>query len=294
MGSADIIPGVSGGTIAFITGIYEQLLGSIKSVDLEAFKLLLSGQFKSFWSKINGPFLLVLFSGILVSLFSLARLIGYLLAHHPIQLWAFFFGLILISALVVSKDITQWTLMVILFFVVGIVSAYFITKAVPTETSDGYLFIFLAGAIAICAMILPGISGSFILLILGKYSFILNAVKEFNITVIVIFALGCVTGLLTFSRAVSWLLNRYRNVTIALLAGFMIGSLNKVWPWKETIETYTDRHGEIKPLIEENILPATFEAQGGDPHLIGAILFFIVGMALVFIIERTAMSKTSK
>ena len=291
MGSADIIPGVSGGTIAFITGIYEELLSSIKSIDLAAVKLLLTGQFKSFWTKISGPFLLVLFSGILVSLFSLARLIGYLLSHHPIQLWAFFFGLILISALVVSKDITQWTAGVIMFFLVGIVSAYFITKAVPTETSNSYLFVFFSGAIAICAMILPGISGSFILLILGKYSFILNAVKEFNLGVIIVFALGCLTGLLTFSRAVSWLLTRYKNVTIALLAGFMIGSLNKVWPWKETLVTYQDRHGALKPLVEANILPHTFETQGSEAHLATAIVFFIIGMALVFVIERTAVKK---
>ncbi len=288
MGSADIVPGVSGGTIAFITGIYEELLTSIKSVDITAAKLILKGDFQGFWIKINGGFLITLLFGIGVSLISLARIISYLLENHPIQLWSFFFGLILISSLIVSRDIKQWNVTVVVFFILGILSAYFLTKAVPTETPDNYFLIFISGAIAICAMILPGISGSFILLILGKYHFIVNALKEFNIPVLLVFILGCITGLLTFSRAISWLLTRYRNITFATLAGFMIGSLNKVWPWKETLLTFVDRHGESRPLVEDNVLPTTFQTLGQEPHLYASILFFTLGIALVVIIEKAA------
>ncbi len=288
MGSADIVPGVSGGTIAFITGIYEELLASIKAVDFDALKLLLKGNFNAFWLKINGSFLLILLSGIVVSLFSLARAISYFLEHHHIQLWSFFFGLILISALVVSRDISKWDPKIILALLAGMVAAYLITEAVPATTPNSYLLIFLSGAIAICAMILPGISGSFILLLLGKYSFILEALKEFDLPVILLFVLGCATGLLSFSRVVSWMLNKFRNLTVATLVGFMMGSLNKVWPWKETITTYLDRYGDVQPLTEKNILPTTYQALGFEPHIWEAVLFFALGVALVAFLEKAA------
>ena len=288
MGCADIIPGVSGGTIAFITGIYEELITSIKSVDLKAFKLLLSGRFADFWSKINGWFLIVVLSGILVSVLSLARVITTLLNNHPIQVWSFFFGLIAISALVVSRDIHRWNVGVVIGLLVGGLSAYLITMAVPAETANSLPIIFFSGAIAICAMILPGVSGSFILLILGKYTFILTAIKEFKLGILFVFALGCVLGLMTFSRLISWLFSKYRNLTIAILAGFMIGSLNKVWPWKKTVETYVDRHGEIKPLVQENILPTTFQALGEEPYFWQALMFFALGIALVVFLEKLA------
>ena len=288
MGCADIIPGVSGGTIAFITGIYEELITSIKSVDLKALKLLLSGKFAAFWAKINGWFLLVLLSGILISILSLARLITILLDDHPIQVWSFFFGLIVISALAVSRDIHKWDLGVILGFFTGCISAYMITQAVPAETANTMPVIFISGAIAICAMILPGISGSFILLILGKYTFILTALKEFKIGIILVFVLGCLLGLMTFSRLISWLFRKYHNLTIAVLAGFMIGSLNKVWPWKKTVETYVDRHGELKPLVQENILPNTYQALGLEPYFWQALLFFALGVGLVVLLEKIA------
>jgi putative membrane protein len=290
MGGADIIPGVSGGTIAFITGIYEELLSSIKALDLDAIKLLFSGQLMTFWKKINGRFLVVLLGGILVSLISLARLISGLLISHPIQLWSFFFGLILISALVVGRDIKKWSLGVIFSLILGVIIAFLITKAVPAETPDNILTIFLSGAIAICAMILPGISGSFILLILGKYTFILTALKEFDLGVISIFSGGCLLGLITFSRLISWLFKKYRDVTIALLAGFMIGSLNKVWPWKVTVETFIDRHGVAKPLIQENILPNAYLSMGNDPFFWYALLFFTLGVGLVVFLEKLAVN----
>ena len=281
MGGADIIPGVSGGTIAFITGIYEELISSIKSVDLEAIKLLVAGKLPTFWTKINGRFLIVLPSGILVSLVTLARLITGLLETHPIQLWSFFFGLIAISALVVSRDIRKWSLGVIITMILGCAIAYVITKAVPGENANNPLTVFLSGAIAICAMILPGISGSFILLILGKYNYVLSALKDFDLGVIIVFSLGCLVGIISFSRLISWLFRKYHDLTIAILTGFMIGSLNKVWPWKQTIETFVDRHGETKPLIQENILPTTFQDMGNEPYFWEALMFMALGVALV-------------
>ena len=288
MGGANIVPGVSGGTIAFITGIYEELITCINSVDIEALKLLITGKFLPFWTKINGRFLVILLFGVLAGLISLAKLTSSLLVSHPIQLWSFFFGLIAISALVVSRDIQKWGIQVILSLIIGCTSAYLITEAAPAETPNNILVIFGSGAIAICSMILPGISGSLILLILGKYSFILNALEEFDLGVLVVFTAGCLFGLVTFSRLISWLFKKYRDITIAILAGFMIGSLNKVWPWKETLTTFIDRHGTLKPLNQDNILPATYEALGNEAFVWHAIVFFVVGVGLVIFLEKLA------
>ena len=289
MGGADVVPGVSGGTIAFITGIYEELLFSIKSFDVTAIKLFLKGGFAEFWKHINGGFLLVLLSGIMLSILSLARVIHYFLEHHPIQLWSFFFGLIIISAIAVTREITKWNFLVIGFGILGIILAYLITEASPASTPDGYFYIFFSGVIAICAMILPGISGSFILLILGKYQFIIGALKDLNIMVLIVFALGCITGLLSFARLVSWFMKKFHNMAIALLAGFMIGSLNKIWPWKETITFRTDRTGELVPLIQKNILPNNyFPVTGDNPQMLTALLFAAIGVLIVIIIEKMA------
>ena len=293
MGGADVVPGVSGGTIAFITGIYEGLLNSIKSVDLEALKLLFGLKLKAFWEKVNGRFLVTLISGIIISLVTLSKLIGFLLANYPIQLWSFFFGLVIISSILVAKEIKKWRAIMVLALIIGTITAFFITKFTPAETPESGWFVFISGAIAICAMILPGISGSFILLILGKYSFIINALNERNIQVIVIFGLGCAVGLLSFSRLLSWLLQNYHNLMVAFLSGFMIGSLNKIWPWKETIETYVDRHGEVKPLVQENILPTDYQALGNEPSVLQAILFGALGIGLVVLIEKLAHSRKS-
>ncbi len=233
MGAADVIPGVSGGTIAFLMGIYEELINSIKSVNLTSLKLLLSGRIAEFWKAVNGTFLLSVFLGVLISIFSLARLMQYLLVHEPIPLWSFFFGLILASSVFVLKEIDKWNLCNILSLLIGIAAASYICLVSPSQTPEAYWFIFLSGAIAICAMILPGISGSFILLLLGKYHFIMQAITEFNVPVITVFGIGAVIGILAFSHFLSWLLKNYYMATIAMLAGFMIGSLIKVWPWKE-------------------------------------------------------------
>ena len=254
MGMADVVPGVSGGTIAFISGIYEELIESIKSVNGTALRLLGTLRLKEFWRHVNGRFLLPVLIGIGIAIFSLARLMTYLLTHHPIAIWSFFFGLIVASALLVARQ-----------------------------------FIMLSGAIAICAMILPGISGAFILLLLGKYQFIMQAVGDLNIPVIVIFVVGAVAGIISFSHLLSWLLKHWHDVTVAVLMGFMVGSLNKVWPWKEVVETYTDSHGKIMPLVESNVAPGRFEAlTQQDALLAEAIVLCIVGFLAIYCIELAA------
>jgi putative membrane protein len=295
MGAADVVPGVSGGTIAFITGIYEELLGSIRSVNGEAVKLLLRFRLADFWKHINGSFLVVLLAGIGFSIVSLSRLILYLLEYHSELLWAFFFGLIVASAVVVGKKISRWTLGVVLFGLIGAAIAYYITVATPAQTPEAYWFIFLSGAIAICAMILPGISGSFILVLLAKYEFIMLALKELRLDIIAVFGIGCVTGILSFSHVLNWALKNYHNVTVALLTGFMVGSLNKVWPWKQTLETYTDRHGEVKPLVQENVLPHAYETlTGQESYFLYAVLLAIFGFMLVYMIDRFTDDDTPK
>lgn len=278
MGAADVVPGVSGGTIAFIVGIYQELLDSIKSIGKDSLKLLFTGKFPAFWKEINGNFLLSIVTGICISVFSLAKIITSLLVTHPILVWAFFFGLVLASTWFVSKDIKQWSWKTILSYIIGIAAAYYITVSTPTETPNNLFFIFFCGAIAICAMILPGISGSFILVLLGKYFYIMEAVKSLNVMVMLVFTSGAFLGITTFARILSFALRKFHDITIAVLAGFMLGSLNKVWPWKKTIETYIDSHGVTKPLIETNILP--------DQLLWEAIGLMILGFAIVYFLEK--------
>lgn len=286
MGAADVVPGVSGGTIAFIVGIYEELINSIKSINGHSLKLLLSGKLAAFWKAVNANFLLSIIAGIGISVFSLAKIITYLLVTHPILVWSFFFGLVLASTWFVSKDIKHWNWKTILSFVAGSLMAFYITVATPAETPSNLLFIFLCGAIAICAMILPGISGSFILVLLGKYFYIMEAVKTLNISVILVFMGGAAIGITSFSRVLSFALSKFHDITIAVLAGFMLGSLNKVWPWKETIETYTDSHGVVKPLVEANILPNQFVME--------AIGLMIFGFFLVYFIEKLSAKGNKK
>jgi putative membrane protein len=281
MGAADVVPGVSGGTIAFITGIYEELILSIKGINLEAFRLFFTGRWKSFWKQINGNFLLAVFAGIAISVLSLARLLEFLLEHHPILIWSFFFGLVLASSYSVSRKISHWDYPKIVALAGGIGIAFYITSVTPTTTTDASWFVIFSGALASCAMILPGISGSFILLLLGKYSFALHAVNERVILDLLLLGAGAVTGLILFANLLAWLLKKYHDVTIAVLVGFMIGSLNKIWPWKETLETIVIE-GEIKPLVEKNILPVTGHSAN---HFWMALLMAAAGMALILLIE---------
>lgn len=280
MGAADVIPGVSGGTIAFLMGIYQELLDSIKSVDAEAFALLLKGKIVAFWKHVNGTFLVSLFVGILISVFSLARLMEYLLEYHPIPLWSFFFGLILASAIHILKGLDKWNLRNILALLSGVAVAAYICLASPAQTPDALWFVFLSGAIAICAMILPGISGSFILLLMGKYEFIMSAVTDFNVLVMAVFAAGAGIGIICFSHFLSWLLKKFYMLTIALLSGFMVGSLLKVWPWKVP---------GAEAGFDFPATPASFaQVTGADPQIFMAVSFMVAGFAVVLLIEYLA------
>ena len=283
MGAADIIPGVSGGTIAFISGIYEELIETINNVNFEAIKKLKNNGIKSFWTHINGNFLIALLTGIAISIMSLARVITHLLETHSQLLWGFFFGLIVASVYIVGKQVNKWDINNIISLIIGSSIAFYITILNPMQNPDALWFVFLSGSIAICAMILPGISGSFILLLLGSYEFILVAIKDFKLDVITIFGVGCITGLLAFSKLLNWLFKKYHDITIALLTGFLIGSLNKIWPWKETIQTRINSHGEIVPFIQSNVLPSNFE---GDSNIIEVILLSLIGLVLIYLLER--------
>ncbi len=281
MGAADVVPGVSGGTIAFITGIYEELINSIKGINLKAIKLFFTGRWFSFWKQINGNFLLAVFAGIAISVLSLAKVLEYLLENKPILIWSFFFGLVLASSYVVSRKITRWQYPKVIALVAGIGIAFYITSVTPTTTTDASWFIILSGGLASCAMILPGISGSFILLLLGKYTFALHAVNERIILDLLLLGVGAVTGLILFANLLSWLLKKYHDITIAVLVGFMIGSLNKIWPWKETVKSIIVE-GELRPLVEKNILPSI--GNPGDQFWM-AMLMLAAGIALILFVE---------
>jgi putative membrane protein len=290
MGAADVVPGVSGGTIAFITGIYEELIHSIKSIDASAVRFFFSGRWKSFWNHINGTFLVSVFAGIAISVVSLARLLEYLLHEHPVMVWSFFFGLILVSSYIVAKRIQRWDYSRIVAIITGIGVAFYITSITPAQTTDASWFVFLAGVLASCAMILPGISGSFILLLLGKYQFALTAVNELRILDLLTLGVGAVVGLLSLSRLLSWLFKKFHDGTVAVLAGFMIGSLNKIWPWKEILETIVV-DGEAKPLIEKNILP---QFSNPDHQVLPALGMMLVAILLILGMEFLAARKENR
>ncbi len=289
MGSADAVPGVSGGTIAFISGIYEELVGAIRSFNADAARLLVGKDVMGFWRHVNGPFLIVLLAGIGTALVLLSRIILYWLSHYPEMLWAFFFGLIVASALMVGRKISRWKGVVLLSVLLGTAFGYAVTVVTPAQTPTTAVFIFLSGMIAICAMILPGISGSFILLLMGKYEYVLGALRDFHLSVILIFGTGAAVGILSFSHLLHWLLRRFHDVTVAFLTGIMIGSLNKVWPWKETIETFTSHSGKVKPLVTRNVLPLDYlEIAGREPYLLPAVLLALLGFGLVMFLERVS------
>lgn len=291
MGAADVIPGVSGGTIAFMTGIYEELVGSINNINGTAVKLLFKGRFRDFWKHINGTFLISVIAGILISIMSLAKLMSYLLTYEPIPTWAFFFGLIVASSVFILRDIKGWKFRDAVMLVLGIILGVVVCTLSPTETPDALWFIFLSGAIAICAMILPGISGSFILLILGKYKFMLDTLNRIlsgdgvllDYAVVVIFILGALVGILAFSKFLHWLLARYHRSTLLVLAGFIIGSLVKVWPWSD-----------MAVVREAQLLRTGVPVIEVDLQIPAAVIFCIVGAALVTVLEIVAHRKEQK
>ena len=299
MGAADVVPGVSGGTIAFISGIYQELIDSINNVDISVLKTLKKDGLKAAWQQVNGGFLLALLTGIFISVLTFSKIITQLLASHPILVWSFFFGLIIASIVLIWKETSNWKLVDILALVVGIILSYYITIARPVSSPDSYWYLFLSGFIAIIAMILPGISGAFILLLMGSYETVIGTINKFRegivkfdmavlgeaIMKLSVFALGAIIGLKSFSKILHWMFEKHKNTTLALLIGFMAGSLNKVWPWKQVLETRSNSHGEIVPFLEKSIMPQNFE---GNPQVMTAIILAIIGFVVIFGMEKMA------
>lgn len=302
MGAADVVPGVSGGTIAFISGIYEELIETIHKIDLGFFKIWKTEGFSKAWKAYNLSFLLALFTGIFISILSLAKLITWLLEVYPIMVWSFFFGLVIASILYVGKQITQWKVTAILALTIASVLSYLITIADPIGTPDSIWFLFLAGFIAIIAMILPGISGAFILLLLGAYTGVIGIVtklgdgmKTLDSTLffdafgkLVVFGIGALLGLKIFSNTLNWMFKHHKNLTLAVLTGFMIGALNKIWPWKEVLQYRMNHAGEQIPFIERSISPQNY---GGDSQILLAVIFAIVGFLTIYLLEKLAVDK---
>lgn len=285
MGAADVVPGVSGGTIAFISGIYEELLTSISAFNFSTLKMLKQKGLKATWKAINGSFLAALLTGIFVSIVSLAKLISWLLDNSPILVWSFFFGLVLASILFVAKQISKWNFLTVLLLLLGAILAYFITTLQPLISQNSSpLFLFIAGALAICAMILPGISGAFILVLLGAYKPVLDAVHTKNLKLLAILAVGAIVGLLSFSKILKWLFKNYKNYTLAVLTGFILGSLNKIWPWKQVLQS-TVIEGKVVILKEISVLPGAFQ---GNQLLLQAIVLALLGFLTIFILEKFA------
>ena len=299
MGAADVVPGVSGGTIAFISGIYQELIDSINGINLSLLKTLKKEGIKAAWKQANASFLLSLLIGIAISVLTFSKIITHLLATKPIMVWSFFFGLIIASILLIWKQITNWKVLSIVALLVGIIITYFITIARPVSSPESYPYLFLSGFIAIIAMILPGISGAFILLLMGSYETVIGTINKFReglvqmnmellstaLMKLGVFALGAIIGLKAFSKILHWMFDHHKNTTLALLVGFMIGSLNKVWPWKEVLETRINSHGETVPFIEKSILPHDFN---GDAQLIIAILLAVLGFLVIYGMEKIA------
>jgi putative membrane protein len=305
MGAADVVPGVSGGTIAFISGIYEELVSTIHNLNLKFFTVWKEKGFLTAWKAYNLKFLLVLFAGVFTSIISLAKLIGWLLENHPIVVWSFFFGLIVASILYVGKQIKPWNTKIILALILACLGSYFITLAEPISSPESNWYIFFSGFIAIIAMILPGISGSFILVLLGSYAVLLQTINNFTSSIkvadwqlfldsfykITLFISGAIIGLKLFSGVLTWLFKNYKNITLAVLTGFMVGALNKVWPWKDIITWRFNSSGDKVPLLEKSILPQNFD---GEPQLFAAIVSAIVGFLTIFLLEQIAVKKSEK
>ncbi|WP_062059522.1 DUF368 domain-containing protein [Aquimarina longa] len=304
MGAADVVPGVSGGTIAFISGIYEELIETINNLDIGFFSVWKKEGLKISWRKYNLSFLVALFLGIAISILSLSKLIKWLLHNEPLLLWAFFFGLVLASIVYIGKQITAWKPKVVISIILAALFAYFITIAEPLASPDSSWYLLFCGFIAIIAMILPGVSGAFILLILGAYQTfidILNQLREgitqldFNllwqaISKIMIIAIGAIVGLKLFSKVLNWMFKHHKNTTLAILTGFMIGSLNKLWPWKEILSWRTNSEGLKVPFIDKSILPTHYE---GDPKIIWVFCFIAIGFLLILILERLSVKKVN-
>ena len=289
MGAADVVPGVSGGTIAFVAGIYEELIDSINRIGLHAFQVLRKEGFLAAWKYVNGNFFLALLSGIFLSILSLAKIISYLIENKPILVWSFFLGLVLASVLYVGKQVKKWNIQIVMGLLVGAVAAYFITLLPPQSANLSYVYIFFSEALAICAMILPGISGSFILLLLGVYKPTLDALHDKNLVFLFFLATGAIVGILSFAKILKWLFDHYENITLAVLTGFIVGSLNKIWPWKEVVKSEVIK-GKTIVLQDMSISPFNYS---GDNQLLAAALLFTLGFIVIVVLEVLANKKTS-
>jgi putative membrane protein len=287
MGAANVIPGVSGGTIALITGIFERLIDALKSFDITAVRLLFSGKFKQFAEHIDLYFLIALFSGVGIAIITLARLFKFLFEYYPVYIWAFFFGLVLASVYYVAKTVTKWSSSAIISFIIGTAVAMTITFLKPGTEDSSFVYLLLCGVVAICSMILPGLSGSFVLLLMGNYKLVMvDAVNEMNLAVLIPVGIGAVGGLLLFSHFLSWLLKKYHNQTIAMLAGFILGSLGILWPWKESI---TQTFGEkVKVIGYEWHLPEL------NTEFFLAFLYIVLGILTIVLTEYFAEKGTKK
>jgi putative membrane protein len=292
MGAADVVPGVSGGTIAFITGIYGRLLDALKSLTPMSLGILYKQGLAAFWTAIDGKFLLTLLMGILCSVVTLAKIVSLSLERYPILVWSFFFGLVIASVIYLVRQIPKWHFKEVAALMAGTLIAVVITLVRPVELPSEWWMVLIAGSIAICAMILPGISGSFILLLMGMYKVIISALEELDIVLLLSFAVGCLCGLLAFSHVLSALLKHYESVVFATLTGFLIGSLNLLWPWKQVVETTIDRHGDIIPLVQVNITPSQYVELTAQPAFFGmAVVCFLIGLVLILLLEKIANSK---
>ncbi len=303
MGAADVVPGVSGGTIAFVLGIYEELISSIDKLDFGVFTIWKKNGLKAAWIHINGSFLLSLFVGIVISVISLAKLIKWLLFNEPVLLWSFFFGLVLASIIYIVKQIATWNVSVIIAMLVLTLVSYYITNLQPFTNPDSYLYLLFCGFLAIIAMILPGVSGAFILLLLGTYQTAIGTIDDLFESIIsrdfdlfksafakfLMFAIGALLGLKTFSKLLNWMFKNHKNLTLAVLTGFMIGSLNKIWPWKETLHWRTNSKGISVPFIEQNVSPFSFD---GDSKITLAVALATIGFITILLLEHyTTRSK---
>lgn len=304
MGVAEVIPGVSGGTLAFITGIYERLLTAVSNVNLNLIKLWKDEGFGAVWAKIDGLFLVKLFGGMSIGFLLGLKLVVRLLETHPVHIWSFFFGLILASIPLIAKQVKKWGGLEIALLIIGAALVYWVTIAAPSQGSENLLVVFLAGIIGVSALMLPGLSGSFVLLLMGMYTIIMPAIEEFThhpfgpeTYIIIAFGLGMVVGLLSFAKVLSFTFKKYPNPTMALLSGFLIGSLNKVWPWQSVMETRMNNKGFEVVKFSESVLPNTFSQlsdnflYGNDPHLIAAITIMVIAAALVFLMDRFSIAE---
>ena len=286
MGIADVIPGISGGTIAFLLGIYEDLISSIKSFDLKFVRLLCCFKIREAFSSVAWQFLGALLVGIVSAVIILSKVISWLFLNQPVLIYSFFFGLILATIPIIAGIIKRWTISKILAVILSACGTYFFVGLVPLVTPEASWFLFLCGAIAISAMILPGISGAFILVLLGKYQFIINAVNARDISSLGIFLLGVGVGIVSFVRVLSWLFNKYHDFTVTIITGIIVGSLRKIWPWKEITETVMTSHGKIIPIAETNILPSQFN---GD--VLAGFAIMAIGFILAMMLNSSSDGK---